>query len=227
MVRVEVFANELYAWALNEKERVESLRWEEVLPKHIDKLNVVIGGDGTLYHYFRAGVLKGPTILVGHERSRRKHLSAGFSEAELMKVLSLPLVPLHAVKAEFPKHEVMALADVYVKERSHGVLRITLPFEEVFADGMVFASPFGSTAYNKSVGGPRIPLTEPLMSVSAISPIDCFQPFVAKSLAVRVEAKFKGEVVWFSDGKEVASSREASLSLVESGVEWFLNESFS
>ena len=49
--------------------------------------------------------------------------------------------------------------------------RIRLP--ELIADGVLVATPTGSTAYNFSVNGPILPLGSPLL---ALTPISAFRP---------------------------------------------------
>ncbi len=44
---------------------------------------------------------------------------------------------------------------------------------ELIADGVLVATPAGSTAYNLSVGGPILPLNAPLL---ALTPISAFRP---------------------------------------------------
>ena len=44
---------------------------------------------------------------------------------------------------------------------------------ELIADGVLLATPAGSTAYNLSVGGPILPLNAPLL---ALTPISAFRP---------------------------------------------------
>jgi NAD+ kinase len=45
--------------------------------------------------------------------------------------------------------------------------------EELIADGLLIATPAGSTAYNLSVNGPILPLNAPLL---ALTPISAFRP---------------------------------------------------
>ena len=42
--------------------------------------------------------------------------------------------------------------------------------EELVADGLMIATPAGSTAYNLSANGPILPLESPLMALTPISP---------------------------------------------------------
>ena len=53
---------------------------------------------------------------------------------------------------------------------------------ELVADGVLVATPAGSTAYNLSVQGPIIPINAPLLALTAIS------PFRAAALARRAAA---------------------------------------
>lgn len=220
-MKVRVLANERYEWALKEKERVESMDLESLTS--LDSLTIIIGGDGTLYHYFRKGLVKGPTILVGHDKTRRSHLRVGFSEEDLKKVLSLPLKRLHcvAVKGE---RECFALADFFAKEADHRVVSVSFPELgfHFFGDGVIISSPFGSTAYNLSVGGPRIPLGVPFLSISAISPVEgFFQPFISQEVEVIVKPKLDGKVVWYADGSQIELGERARFYPKPTEILWF------
>ena len=50
------------------------------------------------------------------------------------------------------------------------VLRFQLRLPELVADGLLLATPAGSTAYNLSVQGPIIPIDAPLLALTPISP---------------------------------------------------------
>jgi NAD+ kinase len=70
-------------------------------------------------------------------------------------------------------NEVSMLRQTYqaakLKLRIDGKVRL----EELIADGLLVATPAGSTAYNFSVGGPILPLNAPLL---ALTPISAFRP---------------------------------------------------
>jgi NAD+ kinase len=72
-----------------------------------------------------------------------------------------------------------AVNDVYMLRQTHQTAKLSVSVDshvrlsELVADGILVATPAGSTAYNLSVNGPILPLNAPLL---ALTPISAFRP---------------------------------------------------
>jgi NAD+ kinase len=64
--------------------------------------------------------------------------------------------------------------------------------EELICDGVLVATPAGSTAYNLSVFGPILPINAPLL---ALTPISAFRPRRWRGALLPNEAKLQFEVL--------------------------------
>jgi NAD+ kinase len=89
---------------------------------------------------------------------------------------------------------------------------------ELVADGMLVATPAGSTAYNLSVQGPIIPINAPMLALTPISPFrprrwrGALLPDKAKATIEVLEAD-KRPVAAVADHDEVRSVRSVDISM--------------
>ena len=89
-----------------------------------------------------------------------------------------PLV-MSAVDAAGARHEALAINDVSLLRQTYQTAKLRIQIdgksrmEELICDGVLVATPAGSTAYNLSAHGPIIPLGG---EVLAITPISAFRP---------------------------------------------------
>jgi NAD+ kinase len=89
-----------------------------------------------------------------------------------------PLV-MEARTTDGVQHTARAINEISMLRQIHQAAKLTIEvdgrvrLDELIADGVLVATPFGSTAYNLSVNGPILPLNAPLL---ALTPISAFRP---------------------------------------------------
>ena len=142
---------------------------------------VALGGDGLMLHTLRA-LMRTPKPIYGMHRGTVGFLMNEFNEAGLRERLAAaeptdihPLVMRVRDRAG-RSHEHYAINEVSVFRQTHQAARLRILIDgkerlpEMMADGVMVATPAGSTAYNLSVQGPIIPIRAPLLALTPISP---------------------------------------------------------
>lgn len=158
-------------------------RYDHVPPDEADVV-VALGGDGlmlqTLHRFMHAG-----TPIYGMNRGTVGFLMNEFREDGLIERLEstkrsiLHPLMMEAVDTEGRRHQARALNEVYMLRQTHQTAKLRISVDghvrlpELIADGVLAATPAGSTAYNLSVGGPILPLNARLL---ALTPISAFRP---------------------------------------------------
>jgi len=175
-------------------------------PEAIDLL-VTFGGDGTLLRGAR--MIHGRTIpilgvnfgrvgfltSVPRDGARKALLAFAAGEHRLSRRSALTATVLHANGA--PRDEHFALNDVVLHKG--GVARVVRfqvmidgePMGPVSGDGIVIASPTGSTAYSLSAGGPVV---VPSLDAMVVTPI-CAHSLGVRPLVVRADATIEVQPV--------------------------------
>ena len=141
----------------------------------------VIGGDGTLLGVLNE-VLKSETIVLGINLGKLGFL-ATYSMQEVVNNFSSILDGDYKVDSRSIlqcesniNEEGFALNDLVIKEiENRGLIRLKVKSEdqlisEYHCDGLIFATPTGSTAYNLSAGGPIISPNVEAISMTPICP---------------------------------------------------------
>ena len=135
---------------------------------------VCIGGDGTILYHNYLGNLSGAVVGVGSDRSvitqiHRKNWRDVLDLIENGIKVSLP-----RLKFQFEKKTYYAINDVVLHSSSFRVVGFKLTLDDtVFSfrsDGVVLATPMGSTAYSYSAGGPILDLLDRSFVATAIAP---------------------------------------------------------
>ena len=159
---------------------------------------VALGGDGLMLqtlHRFMGS--KKP--IYGMNRGSVGFLMNEYQEDSLRERLALMRIAPHLVQKRLAAalastihpltmkatdvkgavHEARAINEVSLLRQTYQAAKLRISIDgqerlaELIADGVLIATPAGSTAYNLSANGPILPLDAPLM---ALTPISAFRP---------------------------------------------------
>ena len=152
-------------------------------PEEADVI-VALGGDGlmlrTLHEFMNTG-----KPIYGMNRGSVGFLMNEFREDDLPERLRIAVLttirPLKmlATDSDGQSHTARAINEVSLLRQTYQAakLRISIDdkvrLEELICDGILVATPAGSTAYNLSAHGPILPIYAPLL---ALTPISAFRP---------------------------------------------------
>lgn len=142
---------------------------------------VALGGDGFLLQTLRETMATGQPV-YGMNRGTIGFLMNEFREPDLPQRIAdavpekiRPLEML-AVTSEGETVDALAINEVALWRQSYQTakIRITIDghvrLDELHCDGVMVATPAGSTAYNLSAHGPILPLDAPLLALTPVSP---------------------------------------------------------
>lgn len=152
----------------------------DIAPAKADVV-VALGGDGlmlqTLHGLMRTGI-----PIYGMHRGTVGFLMNDFQEEDLKERLAAaeitvihPLI-MRATDTAGKTCEHHAINEVSVFRQTYQAARLKILIDgkerltELTADGVLVATPAGSTAYNLSAQGPIIPINAPLLALTPISP---------------------------------------------------------
>ncbi|CBI76534.1 putative inorganic polyphosphate/ATP-NAD kinase [Bartonella clarridgeiae 73] len=149
----------------------------------LEKADVIValGGDGTMLQTVRDVMNTGKPI-YGMNRGSVGFLMNEFHEKKLPTRIAAAhkkeIHPLRMIANAQPQRHIEALAinEVSLFRQSYQAAKIRISIdnqvrmEELICDGILVATPAGSTAYNLSAQGPILPLMAPLMTLTPVSP---------------------------------------------------------
>jgi NAD+ kinase len=158
-------------------------KYGEVAPEDADCI-VALGGDGLMLRTLHRFLGDGKPI-YGMNRGSVGFLMNQYRESGLRKRIAAskrsiihPLL-MHAVDGQGGEFRAHAINDVSLLRQTSQIAKLRIlvndkeAMAELVADGVLVATPAGSTAYNLSAHGPILPLIAPLM---ALTPISAFRP---------------------------------------------------
>ena len=155
-------------------------RYGDAKPQDADII-VALGGDGLMLQTLHRFMTSGKPIYGMHRGTvgflmnefREDGLPERLAEAKTTEIH--PLL-MRARDAKGQRHEARAINEVSLFRQTYQAARLRILIDgkerlaELVADGVMVATPAGSTAYNLSAQGPIIPINASLLALTAISP---------------------------------------------------------
>src|SRR6201981_1335092 len=203
-------------------------RYGDVRPETADVV-VALGGDGLMLATLQRFMNSGKPI-YGMHRGTVGFLMNEYSEQGLVERLAAAQVTvihpllMQARDAAGRMHRHRAINEVSLFRQSYQAARLRVFVDgqerlaELVADGIMLATPAGSTAYNLSVQGPIIPIGAPLLALTPISPFrprrwhGALLPYTAQ-VRVDVLEHDKRPVAAVADHDEVRNVREVDIAM--------------
>jgi NAD+ kinase len=158
-------------------------RYGVVPPAEADVI-VALGGDGLMLQTLHRNMRRKTPIFgmnLGTVGFLLNQYRAAGLPARIRNARNVSLTPLRmvATTARGQRHEVTAINEVSLLRSSRQTARIAVAVDgncripDLYCDGVMVATPAGSTAYNLSAHGPILPLGAGLL---ALTPINAFRP---------------------------------------------------
>lgn len=180
---------------------------------------VALGGDGFMIEMLHRFLSVGVPI-YGMNRGTVGFLMNDFSEDDLVeRITAADTTSLHPLRMiakceDGSTLEALAINEVSLLRQGRQAAKIriiiddTVRAAELVCDGVLLATPGGSTAYNLSAHGPIIPLGAPLL---ALTPISAFRPrrWRGALLSSNVRVRFQTCEHWKRPISAVADYTEA------------------
>ncbi len=203
-------------------------RYGDTAPDDADVV-VALGGDGLMLQTLHRFMTSGKPI-YGMHRGTVGFLMNDFHEdrlperlAEAETTLIHPLL-MCAMDARGQRHESHAINEVSLFRQTYQAARLRVLIDgkerlaELVSDGVMVATPAGSTAYNLSAQGPIIPINAPLLALTPISPFrprrwrGALLPDTAKVVIEVLEAE-KRPVAAVADHDEVRAVQSVEIEM--------------
>ena len=188
---------------------------------------IAIGGDGFMLQT-QLQFMNSSKPVFGMNKGTIGFLMNEYSENDLHERLSKATkVNIHPLQMEArdangKTHKFVAFNEVSLFRQSHQAAHLRIEIDEkvrmegLICDGLMVATPQGSTAYNLSAHGPILPLNAPLL---ALTPVSAFRPrnwrgaLLPNNVRVRITAldAEKRPVNAVADNTEIKSAVEVNI----------------
>jgi NAD+ kinase len=142
---------------------------------------VALGGDGHMLHVLQ-DTMSFDLPVFGMNCGRLGFLMNPYADDNLIeRILAAEIAPLHplrmaAIDHKNEKHNSLAINEISLLRQTHNAAHVSISVDQkhqmdcLVCDGVLVATPAGSTAYNLSAHGPVIPLGGGLLALTPISP---------------------------------------------------------
>ena len=190
---------------------------------------IALGGDGfmlqTQHEYMNSGLpiygMNKGTVGFLMNEYKPDNLRQRISRALKSKIRPLSMM---ATDMDGKTHEAIAINEVSLLRQSYQAASLSITtdgkerLEALVCDGILVATPAGSTAYNLSAHGPILPLGAPLLALTPVSP---FRPRRWRGallpntveVIIKVNEPEKRPVNAVADHTEIKSVKEVSIKL--------------
>lgn len=150
-------------------------------PRDQADIIVALGGDGLMLETLHASIERGVPI-YGMNRGTVGFLMNEYRETDLpARLARAERVTLHPLRmtartADGQETEALAINEVSLLRQSRQAAKLSIAVDgtvrmpELICDGVLLATPAGSTAYNLSAHGPILPVGGQLLALTPISP---------------------------------------------------------
>lgn len=176
---------------------------------------VALGGDGAMLDTLRRRFSDGKPV-YGMHLGTIGFLMNDYSPDRLVERIEAAeratLSPLKMVATDLggTVHQAMAINEVSLLRQTAQSARLKIAvdgrvrMEELVCDGLMVATPAGSTAYNLSAHGPILPIGAKLL---ALTPVSAYRPRRWRGALLRAEAKVDIDVI-APDRRPVSASAD-------------------
>lgn len=163
---------------------VEMAKKYATVPAKDADIIVALGGDGFMLHTMRESLETNQSIF-GMNQGSIGFMMNDFDEDNLLKRLheaeetQIHPLKLIALDKNGKTSKAIAFNEVSLLRETHQAAKLEIIIDgkvrlpELVCDGIILATPTGSTAYNLSAHGPILPIGSPLL---ALTPISAFRP---------------------------------------------------
>jgi NAD+ kinase len=177
-------------------------------------LLIAIGGDGLMLRVLHA-FENCPIPIYGINCGTVGFLMNSFDANSLMENISKAEISvihplrMNAIDQENQPHSIIAVNEVALIRQSNQASKIKIEVNQqlrlacLTADGVMVATPAGSTAYNLSAGGPIIPFGAEIVALTPISP---FRPRKFNGALLPENSKIKFEILESQTRPVIASA---------------------
>ncbi len=153
-------------------------------PPEEARIIVALGGDGLMLQTMHAFIDSGKAI-YGMNRGSVGFLMNDYDKDDLPERLAnaeatdIRPLDMTAIDRSGETHRAIAFNDVSLLRERHQAAKLRISVDgkvrlkELIADGIIVATPAGSTAYNLSAHGPILPINSPLL---VLTPLSAFRP---------------------------------------------------
>jgi NAD+ kinase len=177
-------------------------RYGAVAPEDADTI-VALGGDGFMLQTLHAFMNTGKPIYGMNHGSvgflmneyREDALTERLAAADVTAVHPLAMRGTDSAGKRFKAYainEVSLIRESYQAAKLRISIDGQVRLEELICDGILVATPVGSTAYNLSAHGPILPINAPLL---ALTPISAFRPRLWRGALLPDRAKVQIEAL--------------------------------